>query len=373
VQAASPSSRVGLMVEPGEPLIDVEPVEIPEDPNARLGLGFVPAGHVAARVWTNATSPGWRFPELSGPGLPGVLPSPFWVPRLTMSPDVGICLGGGGLRAAAMADGWLRGLHMVRPSGLVHCTVWGRPGCAHHGKGCAPVRRRESRDQLQALSPPPAAAPPPLQLNVAQRSRYITSNSGSSWYLGPYGYGSMPLNTFLGPYVEVGLTLGAGCPVATCPALPRALSSAGGRISARTQAVQGVCCLPRVTRSVMQRNTPQVVDAAWRPALHRLAQAKDLSLRVLKGPAPRGSFLEVLNKVNLAQIALSPCEQASRWRRHAQATGGWQPLGPAPRLHARLACAGQSSQDSGPAKPRVGARSAAAGGWAGGWLAGAAC
>lgn len=62
---------------------------------------------IKVRVWTNVTAPDFTWPEVDPA-------SDFGIASLELRPSLGIALSGGGLRAAALAYGWLRTLHMVR-------------------------------------------------------------------------------------------------------------------------------------------------------------------------------------------------------------------------------------------------------------------
>ncbi|GFR41221.1 hypothetical protein Agub_g1894, partial [Astrephomene gubernaculifera] len=68
---------------------------------------------------------------------------------LQAKPNLGLALSGGGYRAATLSLGWVRGLHM---------------------------------------------------LGVLPHLRYVSSNSGGSWFNGAMSYGGFPLGPFLGPY-----------------------------------------------------------------------------------------------------------------------------------------------------------------------------
>jgi hypothetical protein len=57
-------------------------------------------------VWTN-TSAGFMHPEFSQ--------GPFGIPALQSKLSLGLAQGGGGMRAASVAAGTLRALHMVSP------------------------------------------------------------------------------------------------------------------------------------------------------------------------------------------------------------------------------------------------------------------
>ena len=82
------------------------------------------------------------YPELSA--------GPYGMPALQAKPNLGIAVSGGGYRATTMALGWLRGLHA---------------------------------------------------LGVTKNARFLSSNSGGSWFNGAYSYTQQPLDTFLGAYV----------------------------------------------------------------------------------------------------------------------------------------------------------------------------
>lgn len=61
-----------------------------------------PTSQLPMHVWTNATQPGFIYPEASA--------GPFGMPDLLGKADIGIALSGGGARAACLSDGWLRSL-----------------------------------------------------------------------------------------------------------------------------------------------------------------------------------------------------------------------------------------------------------------------
>lgn len=128
----------GFIGDPTDPLPETELVysSVDTDPSARLGETFAPTRPFATRVWTNTSSPSFRYPELAFPG-------PFWIPSLTQAPDVGVALGGGGLRAAALADGWLRGLHQVGAARAA--TAQRDRPCTADFLGMAPSRRAAMR------------------------------------------------------------------------------------------------------------------------------------------------------------------------------------------------------------------------------------
>jgi len=84
-----------------------------------------PASVVRARVWTNATSPGFLYPEQD--------PSPeneFFIPSLLDKPNFGVCMSGGGLRAAILMLGygrvlWREGLwQKMRYAGGSSGSAW---------------------------------------------------------------------------------------------------------------------------------------------------------------------------------------------------------------------------------------------------------
>lgn len=106
---------LGGVFDPNVPLITEEPVDESTVLTSRLGSTFAPASTLAAQAWTDLTSRTFRYPEQQLLGQWGI-------PRLLATPDVGIALGGGGLRAAAFADGWMRGLFMVRGARPVTLT-----------------------------------------------------------------------------------------------------------------------------------------------------------------------------------------------------------------------------------------------------------
>lgn len=62
---------------------------------------------VKVRVWTNVTDSGFIYPELDPQ-------SDFGIDMLLDKPSLGISMSGGGWRAASLAYGWLRALHLVR-------------------------------------------------------------------------------------------------------------------------------------------------------------------------------------------------------------------------------------------------------------------
>jgi hypothetical protein len=61
---------------------------------------------VQVRIWTNITATDFVWPEVDPYG-------DFGIEQLRQRPSLGIALSGGGLRAAALAYGWLRTLHQV--------------------------------------------------------------------------------------------------------------------------------------------------------------------------------------------------------------------------------------------------------------------
>jgi hypothetical protein len=93
------------------------------------------------RVWSGTNHENFRYPELDENECPEVASKPL---------NFGIALSGGGFRAASLAIGTLRGLH---------------------------------------------------HLGILSKSRYISSNSGSSWVNGPFSYSQAPLEEFLGEYI----------------------------------------------------------------------------------------------------------------------------------------------------------------------------
>jgi hypothetical protein len=62
---------------------------------------------VKVRVWTNVTDADFVHPELDPE-------SDFGIDMLLDKPSLGISMSGGGWRAASLAYGWLRALHLVR-------------------------------------------------------------------------------------------------------------------------------------------------------------------------------------------------------------------------------------------------------------------
>jgi hypothetical protein len=92
------------------------------------------------RVWTGVNHETFLYPELE--------PGEF--PEFAEKANFGIALSGGGFRAASIAIGTLRGLH---------------------------------------------------QLGILSKSRYVSSNSGSSWVIGPLSYTRGDLSSFLGEYL----------------------------------------------------------------------------------------------------------------------------------------------------------------------------
>eukprot|EP00195_Chlamydomonas_chlamydogama_P014059 CAMPEP_0202914100 /NCGR_PEP_ID=MMETSP1392-20130828/62226_1 /ASSEMBLY_ACC=CAM_ASM_000868 /TAXON_ID=225041 /ORGANISM="Chlamydomonas chlamydogama, Strain SAG 11-48b" /LENGTH=84 /DNA_ID=CAMNT_0049605621 /DNA_START=154 /DNA_END=405 /DNA_ORIENTATION=+ len=68
------------------------------------GRVVVPDKVFNATIWPGyALTPGWQFPELSS--------GDYGIPALQAKPNFGVGVSGGGLRATALALGWLRGLH----------------------------------------------------------------------------------------------------------------------------------------------------------------------------------------------------------------------------------------------------------------------
>lgn len=93
------------------------------------------------RIWCGIHHPSFEYPELQESESTGVA---------LKKHNLGIALSGGGFRAASLAIGTLRGLHI---------------------------------------------------LGVLSESRYLSSNSGSSWVNGPFSYSQVDLSQFLGPYL----------------------------------------------------------------------------------------------------------------------------------------------------------------------------
>ncbi len=60
-----------------------------------------------------------------------------------------------------------------------------------------------AREAARALRRVTQLHPPhySLQLGVTQCARYLSTNSGSSWFSGAYSYSSVPVDTLLGSYV----------------------------------------------------------------------------------------------------------------------------------------------------------------------------
>lgn len=90
---------------------------------------YKPEGNVTAAVWTGANLPTFVYPELSS--------SEYGIPSLQAKPDFGIAVSGGGYRATTLALGWVRALY------------W---------------------------------------LGAVAKSRYLSSNSGGSWFNGAFSY-----------------------------------------------------------------------------------------------------------------------------------------------------------------------------------------
>jgi hypothetical protein len=61
---------------------------------------------IKVRVWTNVTDPSFIYPELDPH-------SDFGIQAIQEKPSLGIAMSGGGLRAAPLAFGWLRAMHLV--------------------------------------------------------------------------------------------------------------------------------------------------------------------------------------------------------------------------------------------------------------------
>jgi hypothetical protein len=95
----------------------------------------------SCRVWSGIANQNFKYPELEENECPEIASKPL---------NFGIALSGGGFRAASLAIGTLRGLH---------------------------------------------------QLGIFSKSRYISSNSGSSWVNGPLSYSQSSLDEFLGKYL----------------------------------------------------------------------------------------------------------------------------------------------------------------------------
>jgi hypothetical protein len=74
---------------------------------------------VKVRVWTNVTDAEFVYPELDPR-------SDFGIDMLLDKPSVGISMSGGGWRAASLAYGWLRALHLV--SCMLHANWQGHYG-----------------------------------------------------------------------------------------------------------------------------------------------------------------------------------------------------------------------------------------------------
>lgn len=111
------------------------------------GLGvkgtIEPHAPVEARMWPGYASPGFAFPEMR-------TDDDFGLPALQAKPSVGIALGGGGIRAAALAHGWIRGLHLVR--GL---RAAGREEGGAGSPERAPSTRRAARAARRPRGHPP--------------------------------------------------------------------------------------------------------------------------------------------------------------------------------------------------------------------------
>lgn len=90
------------------------------------------------RVWTDINNPSFTYPELEE------------CSELKNKPNFGIALSGGGCRALSMSIGTLRELHKI---------------------------------------------------GVLKKSRYISTNSGSSWLNGPFSYSKNDITEFLGEYL----------------------------------------------------------------------------------------------------------------------------------------------------------------------------
>ncbi|KAG2499381.1 hypothetical protein HYH03_002956 [Edaphochlamys debaryana] len=111
-------------------------------PGACNAAVFDPSDPARVFVWSGSDQPGFVFPELDPEG-------PWGIPALQARPNIGLALSGGGYRAATLALGWVRALHV---------------------------------------------------LGVLPHLRYIASNSGGSWFNGALSYGGYPVGAFLGPY-----------------------------------------------------------------------------------------------------------------------------------------------------------------------------
>eukprot|EP00878_Enallax_costatus_P001973 GHUV01002137.1.p1 GENE.GHUV01002137.1~~GHUV01002137.1.p1 ORF type:complete len:169 (+),score=19.58 GHUV01002137.1:1223-1729(+) len=99
---------------------------------------------IKVRVWTNVTASDFVYPEVDPR-------SDFGIDALMERPSLGIAISGGGWRAAALAYGWLRALHLM---------------------------------------------------NITHKAQYISANSGATWVTTPYAYTKTPLNRFFSPYFE---------------------------------------------------------------------------------------------------------------------------------------------------------------------------
>lgn len=71
-----------------------------------FAMVFSPAHCIKVRVWTNVTDSDFIYPEIDPA-------SDYSIDSLMEKPSLGIAISGGGWRAASLAYGWLRALHLV--------------------------------------------------------------------------------------------------------------------------------------------------------------------------------------------------------------------------------------------------------------------
>jgi hypothetical protein len=117
-----PAFRHAMFLQP-ELLSDASAIQIPPRAAAVTGtdsrvmnklrgpeskaLPTIP-GSVTAVAWPGVGSAGFTFPEVSEDPR-------FRVQSVVSKPSFSICLGGGGMRAATLALGWIRAVHQVLP------------------------------------------------------------------------------------------------------------------------------------------------------------------------------------------------------------------------------------------------------------------
>jgi hypothetical protein len=102
---------------------------------------YKPDGVIEGAVWRLV--PGFVYPELDPKG-------PWGIPSLQAKPNFGIAMSGGGYRATTLALGWARALHA---------------------------------------------------LGALDAARYLSTNSGGSWFNGVYSYSQVPSPILLGDVI----------------------------------------------------------------------------------------------------------------------------------------------------------------------------